>query len=150
MSEVAQSCPTLCDPIDCSLPGFSIHAILQARVLEWAVISFSKGSSQPRDQTRISHIVDRRFTVWAIIMLSIFFMSVFTYSYFMIMSSFCYLINVLANLFWFLILYLALSYILRIQTHVWVWYCLSRGCSLMMAHNKMSVLSWQVKCHVCL
>ena len=40
-SEVAQSCPTLCDPMDCSLPGFSVHGIFQARVLEWAAISFS-------------------------------------------------------------------------------------------------------------
>ena len=48
-SEVAQSCPTLCDPMDCSLPGFSLHGILQARVLEWVAISFSRGSSRPRD-----------------------------------------------------------------------------------------------------
>ena len=40
-SEVAQSCPTLCDPMDCSLPGSSIHVILQARVLEWGAIAFS-------------------------------------------------------------------------------------------------------------
>ena len=42
-SEVAQSCPTLCDPMDCSLPGSSLHGILQARVLEWVAISFSRG-----------------------------------------------------------------------------------------------------------
>ena len=41
VSEVAQSCPTLCDPVDCSLPGFSVHGILQARILEWVTISFS-------------------------------------------------------------------------------------------------------------
>ena len=40
-SEVAQSCPTLCDPMDCSLPGSSVHGILQARVLEWGAIAFS-------------------------------------------------------------------------------------------------------------
>ena len=40
-SEVAQSCPTLCDPMDCSLPGFSVHGIFQARVLEWGAIVFS-------------------------------------------------------------------------------------------------------------
>ena len=50
-SEVAQSCPTLCDPIDCSLPGSSVHGISQARVLELIAISFSRGSSQPRAQT---------------------------------------------------------------------------------------------------
>ena len=42
-SEVAQSCPTLCDPMDCSPPGSSIHGILQARILEWGAISFSRG-----------------------------------------------------------------------------------------------------------
>ena len=64
-SEVAQSCPTLCDPVDCSLPGSSVHGILQARILEWVAISFSRGSSRPRDRTRVSLIADRRFTVWA-------------------------------------------------------------------------------------
>ena len=62
-SEVAQSCPILCDPIDCSLPGSSVHGIFQAIVLEWVAISFSRGSSQPRARTRVSHIVDRRFTI---------------------------------------------------------------------------------------
>ena len=64
-SEVTQSCPTLCDPKDCSLPGSSAHGIFQARVLEWVAISFSRGSSQPTDRTQVSHIVGRRFTVWA-------------------------------------------------------------------------------------
>ena len=64
-SEVAQSCPTLCDPIDCSLPGSSVHGIFQAIVLEWVAISFSRGSSRPRARTRVSHTVNRRFTVWA-------------------------------------------------------------------------------------
>ena len=45
-SEVAQSCPTLCNPVDCSLPGFSVHGIFQARILEWVTISFSR--DQPR------------------------------------------------------------------------------------------------------
>ena len=49
VTEVAQSCLTLCDPMDCSLPRSSIHGIFQARVLEWVVISFSRRSSQPRD-----------------------------------------------------------------------------------------------------
>ena len=64
-SEVAQSCPTLCDPMDCSLPGSSLHGILQARVLEWVAISFSRGSSRPRDRTRVSLIPGRRFNLWA-------------------------------------------------------------------------------------
>ena len=63
--EVAQSCPTLCDPMDCSLPGSSIHGIFQARVLEWVAVSFSRGSSWPRDWTRVSCIAGRRFTLWA-------------------------------------------------------------------------------------
>ena len=54
-SEVAQSCPTLCDPVDCSPPGSSVHGILQAKILEWVAISFSRGSSHPRDQTRVPH-----------------------------------------------------------------------------------------------
>ena len=53
---VAQSCPALCNPMDCSPPGSSIHGILQARILEWVAIPFSRGSSQPKDQTRVSCI----------------------------------------------------------------------------------------------
>ena len=64
-SEVAQSCLTLCDPMDGSLPGSAVHGIFQARILEWTAISFSRGSSQPRDQTQVSCIADRRFTIWA-------------------------------------------------------------------------------------
>ena len=52
-SEVAQSCPTLCDPVDRSPPGSSVHGILQVRVLEWVAISFSRESSPPRDQTQV-------------------------------------------------------------------------------------------------
>ena len=53
------------DPVDCSLPGSSIHGILQARILEWVAISFSRGSSPPRDRTQVSCIAGRRFTLWA-------------------------------------------------------------------------------------
>ena len=52
-------------PVDCSLSGSSVHGIFQARVLEWIAISFSRGSSGPRNQTRVSRISGRRFTVWA-------------------------------------------------------------------------------------
>ena len=58
-------CPILCDPMDCSPPGSSVHGILQARILEWVAISFCKGSSQPRDRTRVSCIAGRRFILWA-------------------------------------------------------------------------------------
>ena len=61
--EVAQLCPTLFHPTDCSPPGSSIHGILQARVPEWVAMSFSRGSSGPRDRTWVSHIVGRRFTI---------------------------------------------------------------------------------------
>ena len=50
---VAQLCLTLCDPMDCSPPGSSVRGVLQARVLEWVAMSFSRGSSQPRDQTHV-------------------------------------------------------------------------------------------------
>ena len=61
--EVTQSCLTLCDPVDCNLLGFSIHGILQTRILEWIAISFFRGSSRPRDQTRVSHIGGRCFNL---------------------------------------------------------------------------------------
>ena len=61
----AQSCPTLCNPIDCSPLGPSVHEILQARILEWIVFPFSRGSSQPRDQIRVSCIAGSFFNVWA-------------------------------------------------------------------------------------
>ena len=64
-SEVTQLCPTVWDPMDCSLPGSSVHGIFQARVLEWVAISFSRGSSQPRYWTWVSHIACRHFTLWA-------------------------------------------------------------------------------------
>ena len=64
-SEVTQSCLTLCDPMNCRLPGFSIHGIFQARVLKWVAISFSRVCSWPRDQIRVSHIAGRHLTVWA-------------------------------------------------------------------------------------
>ena len=51
---VIQSCLTLCDPVDCSLLGSSLHGILLEGILEWVAIPFSRGSSQPRDRTQIS------------------------------------------------------------------------------------------------
>ena len=64
-SGIAQLCPTLCDPMDCSLPGSSIHGIFQTRVLKWVAISFSRGSSQPKNKTQVSYIADRHFTLSA-------------------------------------------------------------------------------------
>ena len=59
---VTKSSPILCDPMDCSLPGSSVYGIFQARVLEWVTISFSRRSSQPRDQTHVSCLAGRFFT----------------------------------------------------------------------------------------
>ena len=64
-SEVTQSCPTLCNPMDCSLPDSSIHGIFQTRILKWVAVFFSRESSQPRDQTWVSCIAGRLFTIWA-------------------------------------------------------------------------------------
>ena len=60
--EVAQSCRTLCDPMDCSLSGSSVHGIFQAKVLQWIAISFSRRSSQLRNRTQVSRIAGRHFT----------------------------------------------------------------------------------------
>ena len=62
---VAQSCLTLCDPISHRPPGSSVHGILQARMLKWVAIPFSRGSSRPRDQTQFSLIAGKYFTTWA-------------------------------------------------------------------------------------
>ena len=59
------TCLTLYDPMNCSLPGSSVHGILQARILEWVAISFSRASSRPRKQARVSCIAGRFFTNWA-------------------------------------------------------------------------------------
>ena len=61
---IAQSCLTLCTPMDCSTPGSSVHGIFQARMPEWVSISFSRGSSWPRDQTWVSLIAGRVFAIW--------------------------------------------------------------------------------------
>ena len=85
--------------MDCSLPGFSVHGIFQARVLEWVAISFSRGSSWPRDRTQVSYIADRRFTLWAtnsplyiyISSFFFFFLVLFIYLfYFTILYWFCH------------------------------------------------------------
>ena len=62
--KVAQSCLTLCDPMDWNPPGSSVPEIFQARILERVAISLSRGSSWPRDQTQVSCIAGRFFTIW--------------------------------------------------------------------------------------
>ena len=64
-AKVAQSCLTLCDPTDCSPPGSPVHGVLQARILEWVAIPFSRGSSRPRDRTWVSRIGGRFFVTQA-------------------------------------------------------------------------------------
>ena len=64
-SLVIQSCPTLCKLMACSLPGFAVYGLLQARIPEWIARLFWRGSSWPRDQTCVSCIVDGFFTIWA-------------------------------------------------------------------------------------
>ena len=64
-SEITQLCPTLCNHMNCNLPGSCIHGIFHTGGLEWVAISFFRGSSQPRDRTHVSHIAGRCFTVWA-------------------------------------------------------------------------------------
>ena len=61
--KVTQFCPTLCNPMDCSLPGSSVCGILQASILEWVAIPFSRAASQPRDQTGVSCIAGGFFTI---------------------------------------------------------------------------------------
>ena len=60
-----QSCLTFCHPMDCSPPGSSVHGIFQARILEWVAMPSSRGSSKPRDRTRVSSTAGRLFTVLA-------------------------------------------------------------------------------------
>ena len=62
---VAQLCPSVCDPMDCSPPGSSVHGTLQAAILEWVAIPFSRGSFQPRDWTWVFCTTDIFFTIWA-------------------------------------------------------------------------------------
>ena len=62
---VAQSCLTLCDPMGCSPPDSFVHEILQAGIVEWVAISFSRRSSFPKDQTQVSWVAGGFFAIWA-------------------------------------------------------------------------------------
>ena len=98
-SEVAQSCPTLCNRMDCSLPGSSVHGILQAGILEWVAISFSKGSSWPRDQTWVSRITSRHCTIWATSKAHIYVCNIFLIDF----SSYIISLFVAGNVFLFVL-----------------------------------------------
>ena len=82
-AKVTQSCPTLWDPMDCSLPGLSwiVHGILQARILDWLAVPFSRGSSQPRDWTQASHFAGGFFTGWATREAQYVYICVYMYTY---------------------------------------------------------------------
>ena len=75
---ITQSCPNYCDPMECSPPGFSIHGIFQARILEQAAISFSRCFSQPRDRTHVSCTAGELLTIWAIREAHLTFLSQFS------------------------------------------------------------------------
>ena len=62
---VTRLCLTVCDPMECSPPGSSVHGILQAKILEWVAIPFSRGSCWVRGQTRVSRVAGGFFTIWA-------------------------------------------------------------------------------------
>ena len=70
-SVVTELCSTLCNPLDCSLPGSSVQGIFQARILEWVAIPFSRAFPQPRDRSQVSCIAVRFFTIWYISTISI-------------------------------------------------------------------------------
>ena len=72
---VAQPCLTLCGPMACTQTRSSVHGLLQARILEWVAIPFSRGSSQPRDQTHISCVAGRCPTIWATTYIPLFWIS---------------------------------------------------------------------------
>ena len=65
-AQLLRSCPTSCDPMDCSPPGSSVHGILQTRIVEWVVMPSARGSSQPRDQPLVSCTAGGFFTYRAI------------------------------------------------------------------------------------
>ena len=83
---VTQSCLTLCDPTDYNPLGSSVPGILQARILDWVAIPFSRGSSWPRDGTRMSCIAGSFFTIWATGMSQSFSLNYYKIEY----SSLCY------------------------------------------------------------
>ena len=100
-SEVAQSCLTLCDPMDCSLPDSSVHGILQGRILEWVAISFSRGSSRSRDWTWVSRIAGRRFNLWATrnlrICINVYYVCAYVYYILYVCGGYRYIKHPLVN-----------------------------------------------------
>ena len=83
---VTQSCLTLCDPMDCSLPGASVQVILQARNLAWVAIPFSRGSSRFRDPTWVFFMPGRFFTIWLLTLILLCNPTVLPYPGFLMLS----------------------------------------------------------------
>ena len=129
---VTQSCPTLCDPIDCSPTGSSVHEILQARILEWVAIPFSRGSSHPKDWTQVSRIAGGFFTSWATRKLSILVIIFVVFFLFFIFCGFFWLFGWLVGIgmeigfcFFFLYIFFIFCFIFRacifFRKHFWYW-----------------------------
>ena len=119
--KVAQSCPTLCNLMDCSPPGSSVHGILQARILEWVAFPFSRGSSHPRDQTQVSCIADGFFTIWAT--RKVQFKNTWTYIHALWMYLYCQQQNLQSKLCTFeiitKIIYFKFIYFLNFLFFIW-------------------------------
>ena len=114
--------PLFATPMDCSLPGFSIHGIFQARVLELVAICFSRGTSQPRDRTQVSCIAGRHFTLWAtILFIFSFFLSLSLVNYYMSFEHGNWKLNCLADSVTFLQI-LAQAWNIRL-THFFIMNC---------------------------
>ena len=93
-AKLLQSCPALCDPMDYSPPGPTVPGLLQAGILEWVAIPFSRASSWPRDQTWVSYIASRFFTIWAtketqvqVCIVEFFSTNIFSVKYFSVLSN---------------------------------------------------------------
>ena len=114
-AQLVQSCLTLCDPMDYSPPGSSVHEIFQARILQWVSISFSRGSSQPRDWTRVSCTAGRFFTDWATREACLCSISQMLYFHF------CLSQGTFQFYFWFLLWLFGCSVsFCLISTHLWI------------------------------
>ena len=103
--ERKKSCLTLCNPMDCSLSGSSVHGILWARILGWIAIPFSWGSSWPRDQTRVSRIAGRFFTGWVTSKAQCIYIKIIKL-YILNFIKNCWIVHLLWGYLWYYKLYL--------------------------------------------
>ena len=121
---VTKLCLTLCNPMDGSPPCYSVHGILQARILEWVAIPFSRGSSQPRDRTHVSCLAGRFFTTEppgrhpTMLYLKIFFFFFFIYAY-LTAFSFFLLSHPFKKIYYILILLFIYLAVLGLSCAMW-------------------------------